>query len=73
MPSTRFRALPPEEKARIRENFRRFQNMPREQREQLRNRWRNLSPEQRGQVRDRWRQLTPEQRDRARDRRGGRG
>lgn len=43
------------EKRRIRENFRRFKQLPPEQREQLRERFKDLTPEQRQRLRERMR------------------
>jgi hypothetical protein len=52
-----FKALPPDEQARIRHHFERF---------------RQLTPQQRSQLRDRWKQLTPEQRRAFHERTGAR-
>ena len=42
----------PEEQHRIRENFRRYQDMKRERRELLRDRYRNMSLEERRELRE---------------------
>ena len=41
------RALPPARQQAARENYRKFQNLPQQQRQQLRQRWQNASPQQR--------------------------
>ncbi|HEY1775020.1 MAG TPA: DUF3106 domain-containing protein, partial [Solirubrobacteraceae bacterium] len=45
-----FKALPPEQQARVRENFNRFRQMPPQRRMELRRQWRQMSPEQRRSV-----------------------
>ena len=46
----RFQALSPADQARVREGFRRFQQLPPERREMLRQQWRNATPAQRQQM-----------------------
>jgi len=48
-----FNSLSPEEQERIRENFRRYQEMKRERRELLRERYNRLTPEQRRELHER--------------------
>ena len=48
-----FRDLPLELKQAMRKKYQWFNDLPEEEREQLRNRWQNLSPEKKQEVHDR--------------------
>jgi hypothetical protein len=45
--------MSPDEQDRVRDNFRRYQRMPVERRQQLRDRFRDMTPEQRKRLRER--------------------
>jgi len=48
--------LPPEEQARLREGYRRYRELPPEQRAEARKRWEQLPPEDREQTREKMRE-----------------
>ncbi len=57
--------LTPQQRDRIRERYRRFQELPGDEQARIRERhewFKNLSPIERHQLRDKWRRLSPEER-----------